>query len=48
MLIYKKPNITALEIAEKLSVIGHSAESYISQLKTNKIIKKLGSKKTGY
>ena len=47
-LIYKNPNITALEIADKLSVTARSAESYISQLKTNKIIKRLGSKKTGY
>ena len=47
-LIYKKSNITALEIAEKLSVTARTAESYISQLKNNKIIKRLGSKKTGY
>ena len=47
-LIYKNPNITALEIAEKLSVTARSTESYISQLKNNKIIKRVGSKKTGY
>ena len=47
-LIYKDPNITALEIAEKLSVTARTAESYISQLKNNKMIKRLGSKKTGY
>ncbi len=47
-LIYKNPNITATEVAEKLSVTARSAESYISKLKREKIIERVGSKKSGH
>ena len=47
-LIYKKPNITAQEIAEKLSVTKRSAENYFSKLKTAQYIKRVGSDKTGH
>ena len=47
-LIHKKPDITAVEIAEKLSVVARSSESYISQLKKKKIIERVGSKKAGH
>ena len=47
-LIYKKPNITAKEIAEKLSITERSARNYLSQLKQKKIIERVGSDKTGH
>ena len=47
-LIYKKPNITAKEIAEKLSITERSARNYLSQLKQKRIIERVGSDKTGY
>ena len=47
-LIHKKPEITAKEIAEKLSITERSARNYLSQLKQKKIIERVGSDKTGY
>ena len=47
-LIYKKPNITAKEIAKKLSITERSARNHIAQLKQKKIIERVGSDKTGY
>ena len=47
-LIYKKPNITAKEIAEKLSITERSARNYLSQLKQKRIIERVGSDKTGH
>ena len=47
-LVYKNPKISAKEIAEKLSVTKRSAENYLSKLKSEKYIERVGSKKTGY
>ncbi|MDE0119818.1 MAG: helix-turn-helix domain-containing protein [Bdellovibrionales bacterium] len=47
-LIHKNPNISAQEIAEKLSVTKRSAENYLSKLKEAKHIKRIGSDKTGH
>ena len=47
-LIHKNPNITANEIAEKLSITERSARNHLSQLKKKKIIERIGSKKSGH
>ncbi|MCZ0932567.1 MAG: HTH domain-containing protein [Oligoflexia bacterium] len=47
-LIYKNHDITAQEIAEKLSITKRSAENYFSKLKTAQYIKRIGSDKTGH
>ena len=46
--IYQKPEITAKEIAENISVTKRRAENYLKRLKQNRIIKRIGSDKTGH
>lgn len=48
VLIYKKPEVTAKEIAERLSISQRTAENYLKKLKTNGIIERKGPDKTGY
>ena len=47
-LIHKNPNITAKEISEKLSVTKRTAENYLSTLKIDGYIERVGSDKTGH
>ena len=48
ILIYKKPEITAKEIAKRLRISQRTAENYLKKLKAEGVIERKGPDKTGY
>jgi len=48
ILLYKNPKITAKDISIKIGSTQRSVENYIKIIKENNLVKRIGSKKTGY
>ena len=48
ILLTNKPTITIYELSQELNISTRAIEKQLSNLKTGKIIKRVGSKKSGY